>query len=162
MKPSITLLTTLLLAPLAACRSAAEEKAIPEVPVATAAGEKWERQARPLLESFNNVYQPCVAEVGGEWRSRMWFFGSATATGTPGVPSFDAIFHARSKDILNWEVYSQAEIWDRDMNPAKWAPVLHASERWFEEWHIGDPSIVRKDGKFHMAYSTTSKHFTEK
>jgi hypothetical protein len=75
MKPSITLLTTLLPVPFGACRSAAEEKAIPEVPVAAAAGEKWERQARPILENFNNMDQPCVAEVGGEWRYRMWFFG---------------------------------------------------------------------------------------
>ena len=143
----------------AASLSAAEEKAIPVVPVAAAAGEKWERQARPLLENFNNMYQPCVVEVGGEWRYRMWFFGWATALGNPGVPGCDAIFHARSKDLLTWEVYSQGTTWDHDMNPAKWVPVLHASERWFEEWHVGDPSVVMKDGKFHMAYSATSKPF---
>lgn len=25
--------------------------------------------------------------------------------------------------------------------------------------HVGDPSVVLKDGRFYMAYSATSKHF---
>jgi len=43
------------------------------------------------------------------------------------------------------------------MTPSKWAPVLHASGRWYEAWHVGDPSVVLHDGRFYMAYSATSK-----
>ena len=35
------------------------------------------------------------------------------------------------------------------------------SDTWYEAWHIGDPSVVQKDGKFYMAYSATSKSFGE-
>lgn len=128
----------------------------------TAAAEEegdWVRDPRPLLTNFNNMYNPCVVETDGDYRYKMWFFGWATGHANPGLPGCDAIFHARSKDLWQWEVYSKKNTWDRTMNPAKWAPVLFASERWYEAWHVGDPSVVLEDGRFHMAYSATSKHF---
>jgi len=127
--------------------------------VAATADGAWERDARPLLTNFNNMYNPCVVETGGEYRYKMWFFGWAADHANRGVPGCDAIFHARSRDLRTWEVYSTGDTWDRSMSPANWAPVLHASERWYEAWHVGDPSVVLKDGKFFMAYSATSKHF---
>ena len=124
------------------------------------ASETWERNRQPLLTNFNNMYNPCVLETGGEYRYTMWFFGWAVGpAGNPGVPGCDAIFCARSKDLRTWEVFSQGETWDRSMSPRRWVPVLHASERWYEAWHVGDPSVVRKDGRFYMAYSATSKPF---
>ena len=38
------------------------------------------------------------------------------------------------------------------MTPASWVPVLHASEQWFAAWHVGDPSVVLKDGRYYMVY----------
>jgi len=122
-------------------------------------GGNWQRDPRPLLTHFDNMYNPCVVETGGEHRFRMWFFGWATGHGNPDVPGCDAIFHARSKDLRNWEVHGKGESWDATMTPAKWAPVLHASDRWYEAWHVGDPSVVFRDDRFYMAYSATSKHF---
>jgi predicted GH43/DUF377 family glycosyl hydrolase len=125
------------------------------------AGQKWERDKRLLLTNFNNMYNPCVVETGGEYRFKMWFFGWAADHANPGIPGCDAIFHARSKDLKTWEVYSKDGRWDTTMTPAKWVPVLHASDRWYEAWHVGDPSVVMKDNKLYMAYSATSKHFGE-
>ena len=125
------------------------------------AATPWQRDRRPLLTNFDNMYSPCVVETGGEHRFRMWFFGWAAGHTNPGVPGADAIFHARSKDLRQWEVYSKGGAWDATMTPAKWAPVLHASERWYEAWHVGDPSVVLRDGRFYMAYSATSKHFSK-
>jgi hypothetical protein len=122
----------------------------------------WQRDSRNLLTNFNNMYNPCVVETDGEYRFKMWFFGWAAAQTNPGWPGCDAIFHARSKDLTTWEVYSENQTWDTTMNPKLWVPVLHASDRWYEAWHVGDPSVVLKDGKFHMAYSATSKHFSER
>ena len=119
----------------------------------------WQRNGRNLLTNFNNMYNPCVVETGGEYRFKIWFFGWATGTANPGIPGADAIYYARSKDLENWEVYSKDGSWDATMNPEKWGPVLHASERWYEAWHVGDPSVVLKNGKFFIAYSATSKHF---
>ena len=48
------------------------------------------------------------------------------------------------------------------MNPRLWAPVLHASDKWYEAWHTGDPSVTIKDGMFYMAYSATSRHFSKR
>lgn len=123
--------------------------------------QDWERDPRPLLTNFNNMYNPCVVETPGEYRYKMWFFGWAVDHIHPEFPGCDAIFHARSKDLRNWEVYSKDNTWDVTMTPAKWTPVLHASDNWFEAWHVGDPSVVLKDGKFHMVYSATSKHFSQ-
>ena len=128
---------------------------------AAALSGEWEREERPLLTNFNNMYGPCVVETGGEYRFKMWFFGWSAAHGNPGIPGCDAIFHARSKDLKNWEVYSRGKTWDKTMDPSLWVPVLHAGERWYEAWHVGDPSVVMKDGEFFMAYSATSRHFGE-
>jgi len=119
----------------------------------------WQRVKGDLLWNFNNMYNPCVVETGGEYRFKMWFFGWAAEGRNPDVPGCDAIYHARSRDLRKWEVYSKEGKWDATMTPAKWGPVLHASDRWYEAWHVGDPSVVRKDGKFYMAYSATSRHF---
>lgn len=119
------------------------------------------KRQHSLLTNFNNMYNPCVVETGGEYRYKMWFFGWAADHTNKNILGCDAIFHARSKDLRSWEVYSNGDTWDATMDPAKWAPVLHASERWYEAWHVGDPSVVFKDGKYYMAYSATSKHFAK-
>ncbi len=120
--------------------------------VAAAPAAEWERDKRDLLTNFANMYNPCVVETGGDYRYRMWFFGWAVGPiGNPGVPGCDAIFCARSKDLLTWEVFSRGDAWDNTMTPAKWAPVLHAGDRWYEAWHVGDPSVVLKEGRLYMA-----------
>jgi len=130
-------------------------------PVCFPAEGGWQRDPTPLLTNFDNMYQPCVVEVGGAHRFRMWFFGWATAMGNPDVPGCDAVFHARSNDLKTWEVYAVDGRWDDTMSPSKWVPVLYASDRWYEAWHVGDPSVVLLDGRFYMAYSATSKPLGE-
>ncbi|MBM4093479.1 MAG: hypothetical protein FJ276_29325 [Planctomycetes bacterium] len=129
------------------------------VPVAD--GESgWQRDSAPLLTNFNNMYNPCVVETGGEWRYRMWFFGWSAKHGNEDMGwGCDAIFHARSRDLRAWEVWCGEDRWDATMDPALWRPVLHASGRWYDSWHNGDPSVVLEDGTFFMAYSATSKPF---
>jgi len=124
--------------------------------------DKWHRDKTPLITNFNNMYQPCVVETGGEYKYKMWFFGWATGMINPDIPGADAIFHARSKDLKEWEIYSKNGKWDTTMNPNKWEPVLYAGTNWYETWHTGDPSVVLKDGKFYMAYSSTSKTFEKR
>ena len=48
------------------------------------------------------------------------------------------------------------------MDPNKWIPVLHEGGRWYEDWHVGDPSVVFVAGKYYMAYSATSKPFSKR
>lgn len=149
MKRRITLMLLALSGPLGIA-SAADEPAN--------AAASWQRETAPLLWGFNNMYNPCVVEVGGEWRYRMWFFGWAAKHANAGMGwGCDAIFHARSRDLRTWEVWRGNEQWDAQIKPESWRPVLHASERWYDSWHNGDPSVVLEKGRFYLAYSATSK-----
>lgn len=122
----------------------------------------WERVGRDLLWNFDNMYQPCVVEFPGEtYRYRMWFMGWSHGHSNPRWPGSDAIFHARSKDLLEWEVYAGDAGWDSAMDPERWFPVIHAGDRPYDEWHNGDPSVVFRNGRYYMAFSATSKPFTE-
>jgi hypothetical protein len=152
---------TRLRAHVAVCLAPALGLALSASPVCFPAEGEWQRDPMPLLTNFDNMYQPCVVEVGGAHRFRMWFFGWATAMGNPDVPGCDAVFHARSNDLKTWEVYAGDGRWDDTMSPSKWVPVLYASDRWYEAWHVGDPSVVLHDGRFYMAYSATSKPLGE-
>lgn len=118
----------------------------------------WERISGNLLWGFCNMYQPCVLETPNDaYRYKMWFFGWAADLGNSAFPGCDAIFHARSKDLQTWEVYAGNGEWDREMKPERWIPVVHASEKRYDEYHNGDPSVVYKDGCYYLAYSATSK-----
>lgn len=119
---------------------------------------RWERIPGDLLWNFGNMYQPCVRTVvDKEYPWRMWFFGWAFEDCNPGVPGCDSIYLARSKDLKRWEVYAGNMGWDNNMDPKYWVPVLAADEREYGSWHLGDPSVVIRDGKYFMAYSSTSK-----
>jgi len=64
----------------------------------------WQRDPAPLLWGFSNMYNPCVVEIGGAWRYRMWFFGWSAGHANEGLGwGCDAIFHARSHDLKTWK-----------------------------------------------------------
>ena len=122
----------------------------------------WERHTGSVLDGFMHAYQPCIVETNdAEYPYRMWFFGWISELCNPEYPGCDAIYHARSKDLDNWEVYCKDGSWDSKKNHKKWASVLYSSENekanFYDTWHSGDPSVVLKDGIYYMAYSATSK-----
>ena len=125
--------------------------------------DRWQRSQEDLIWNFHNMYQPCVIELPDTpFPYLMWFFGWATADGNPDIPGCDAIYHARSKDLKTWEIWCGDDQWDTEMNPELWAPVLAASERYYDAWHNGDPSVVYRDGRYYMAYSATSEPYHKK
>jgi len=122
----------------------------------------WQRSDESLVWGFANMYQPCVRELPNEvYRYKMWFFGWASADMNPDYPGCDAIFHARSKDLKAWEIYAGEDGWDTSMNPKVWAPVMWPDQKFYDEWHNGDPSVVYHNSRYYMAFSSTSKTFTE-
>lgn len=120
---------------------------------------EWERLRIDILTG-NHLYNPHVVHVPGEeYEFKMWFFGWPHADTNPGYPGADAIFHARSKDLNNWEVWTGGG-WDATGNTGLWVPVLHSSStgpgdpnHYYDGDHCGDPSVVKKDGVYYMAYS---------
>ncbi len=114
---------------------------------------EWERPRIDIL-SGNHLYNPhIIQEAGEEYEFKMWFFGWPDQDINPGYPGADAIFHARSKDLDNWEVWTGSG-WDVTGNTAQWVPVIVSETEIFDEDHSGDPSVVKKDGTYYMAYST--------
>jgi len=89
-----------------------------------------------------------------------WFFGWASEICNPLYDGCDAIFAARAPKIDGpWEVYSGTQNgifqWDKTMTPSKWVPVIDGGDNIFDEWHTGDPSVIRVDGTYYMAYSAS-------
>lgn len=124
---------------------------------------RWTRSQKDLIHGFRNMYQPCVLEVPDTaYPYRMWFFGWAVEDTNPDISGCDAIYHARSKDLQVWEIYMGERGWDAGMKPETWVPVLTASDRYYDAWHNGDPSVVLRNGKYYMAYSATSKPYFKK
>ena len=120
----------------------------------------WERPCVDLIKNFDDMYQPCVVATPGDpagYGYKMWFFGWAVTdcNKDKGTSGCDAIFHARSKDLVRWEIYAGPSGWDTTMNPKLWVPVITADNKPYDDWHNGDPSVVFHDGRFHMALSAT-------
>lgn len=139
-------------------------------PVRLDESKGWKRTEQNLITNFYSMYQPEVVYVP-EWDTPggypyiMWFFAwsynqeNDPQGNYPGYPGGDAIFCARAQELEGpWEVYSQnystgAFFWDEKQNPYLWYPVITCQDKWYDSWHVGDPSVVYKDGMFYMAYS---------
>lgn len=118
----------------------------------------FERFAEPVLSNFHNIYgpKPLREQLPGceGYPYHMYLMGWTTADSNPGYFGSDAIFLARGKDLFHWEVFAGEDGWDASMDPAKWVPVVTATPAWHDNWHNGDPSVVKKGGLYHMAYSS--------
>ena len=119
-------------------------------------------------------------DVEGGYHYMMWFFAwsynqendpkltegykGLKTEGEDGQYGGDATFCARAKSLEGpWEVYSNKGnkngqpdefYWDTQMNPFYWYPVIMCDDTWYNSWHIGDPSVVYKDGTLYMALSS--------
>jgi len=118
----------------------------------------FERFPEPLLWNLHNIYgpQPLREQLPGceGYPYHMYLMGWAAADSNPGYYGSDAIFLARGKDLFHWEVFAGEGKWDTTMDPSTWVPVITPTPAWYDNWHNGDPSVVKKDGVYYMAYSS--------
>lgn len=92
-------------------------------------------EAEPFLRGA-----PCVVVEGGELR--MWYVSSLRWTLEPEGPRYwVAIFHARSRDGVHWDV---------DATPC----LAPASE---DEYAVGRPWVVNAGGRYRMWFSVRSR-----
>jgi beta-xylosidase len=91
----------------------------------------------------------------------MWFFGWANADNNPyrGKPIGDAVYHARSRDLLVWEVYAGRGAdgtprWVGSDREGLYEPVVSALDPGFDGAIAGDPSVVYRNGRYWMAFSS--------
>lgn len=125
---------------------------------------QWDVPAsRTVLGGFHNLYNANVIAVpDAEWPWRMWFFGWAAADSNPtsdGGHLGDAIYHARSRDLRSFEVYAGKTpggepIWDATQDAAAWVPVIKGGDTIWDNMAQGDPSVVLRNGVYHMALSS--------
>lgn len=132
--------------------------------------DDWYRSEDDLITNFYSMYQPEVVYVeewddGENYPYLMYFFAWAYTHENdpegdyPGYPGGDAIFMARAKAVEGpWEIYAVdratgINYWDTQQDPETWEPIIVCQNQWYDSWHVGDPSVVYKDGVFYMAYS---------
>jgi len=121
----------------------------------------WERNGKNVIYGFRNMYQLEVVDDPDDvaYPFKGWFFGWMVEDGNPGFPGCDAICAARAKALGGpWEIFAGEGKWDSQMKPETWKPVVTARDKFFDEWHNGDPSVVKLGGKYYMAYSSTGKN----
>lgn len=122
----------------------------------------WRASRETLLGPHHNLYNPCVVRVPDRrWPYRMWYFGWACADNNPvrGRPIGDAIYHARSSDMRRWEVYAGrtedgGARWVASDRPELFEPVVSGLDPGFGDAIAGDPSVVYRKGRYHMAFSS--------
>ncbi|HOV34234.1 MAG TPA: hypothetical protein PLX23_12825 [Candidatus Hydrogenedens sp.] len=122
--------------------------------------ELWHKNYKDILSGFGNMYNFHVLyEPDTDYPFKAWFFGWAVKDCNANVTDFkgcDAIFAARAKQIDGpWEVYKGNNSWDNTGNPELWGPLFSPTGTYFDEWHNGDPSVIKVNGKYYMAYSAT-------
>lgn len=120
----------------------------------------WRRSYRNILYHFDDMYNFRVLYVpGAAYPYKAWFFGWAVEDCNRNIPAnhgCDAILSARAKLVKGpWEVYAGGGKWDATMSPSRWVPVLTADHTYYDQWHNGDPSVVKVGNRYYMAYSST-------
>ncbi len=120
----------------------------------------WQ-QGSDVLTGFWNMYQFHVLYDPTEpvYPFMAWFFGWSVEDCNRHLKGFtgcDAIFAARSRTIEGpWEVYCGEGKWDLSQNPRLWRPIFSPRDLPYDQWHNGDPSVVKVGRRFYMAYSAT-------
>jgi len=128
--------------------------------------DQWEQVGDKLLTNFLNMYNLHILEEAGDkaYPFKGWFFGWTVDICNSNLPGCDSIYAARASSLTGpWEVYSGDDeqgraTWDSTMTPARWAAVIAGGKRDFHNLHNGDPSVIRKDGKYHMLYSSSGNN----
>lgn len=124
----------------------------------------WQPFGGDLLYNFVNMYNLHIVATpeNKNYPYFGWFFGWAADPCNEKFSGCDAIFAARAPKLEGpWEVYAGddektgAAKWDATMNPKLWFAVVSADNKFYDTWHNGDPSVVRVNGLYHMAYSST-------
>lgn len=131
-------------------------------------GSAYYKNEKNILTGFYNLYHPTIVKVDDKiYPYRMFIMGWAANSSNYGWPGCDATFLMRGKNLQEWEIYCkenrlpESRSWWEKVdssgnapNLAKWAPVLYANpDNWFDNWHVGDASVVYKEGTYYLAYS---------
>lgn len=116
----------------------------------------WEGNEAPILSGFTNLYNCEVLQVDdADYPYRLWIFGETTSQADNPHRGYDSIYHGRGKTLTEWEMYCGEGEWDKTQNPELWVPVLYRDGlKNYDSVHNGDPSVVYREGRYYMAFSS--------
>ena len=125
--------------------------------------DEWEQVGDKLITNFINMYNLHINHEPDdvEYPFKGWFFGWVKDQCNEGYAGCDAIYAAKSKTLTGpWLVYSGDNLdgsakWTTDKFIDQWVPVLAGGPNNYDNWHNGDPSVIRHNDLYYMAYSAT-------
>ena len=109
---------------------------------------KYFSPAIEILSGYKHLYNPDIHRINnnGNYFYRMYIFGWFNTICNQGFPGCDAIFMLDSEELTRWEIKQKKDTWK---------PILSAGNNIWNQWHIGDPSVLQIDNMHVMAYSSS-------
>lgn len=125
--------------------------------------ENWKQVGDKLITNFVNMYNLHINHEpqDNEYPYKGWFFGWVIDQCNEGYTGCDAIYAAKANSITGpWLVYSGSypdgsQKWTDDNSIEQWVPVITGGINNYDNWHNGDPSVVKYKGTYYMVYSAT-------
>lgn len=118
----------------------------------------------PILTGFGNMYNGKIIEdpADKQFPYKIWFFGWSFTDCNRHVTNIgcDAIFFGKSKNLFDWQIFAGKDLIGRSLFVSKdqvkrWMPVFTARDKFFDQWHNGDPSVQKIGDLYYMVYSIT-------
>lgn len=124
---------------------------------------EWKQVGDKLITNFQNMYNLHInyEPEDSDYPYKGWFFGWVKDQCNPGYEGCDAIYAAKSKSLTGpWLIYSGdkndgSPKWTTHESIEKWVPVIAGGPTNYDNWHNGDPSVVKHKDIYYMAYSAT-------
>jgi len=123
----------------------------------------WKQVGDKLITNFQNMYNLHINHEpdDSDYPYKGWFFGWVKDQCNEGYAGCDAIYAAKSKSLTGpWLIYSGnnsdgSQKWTNDDSIEEWVPVIAGGINNYDNWHNGDPSVVKYKDTYYMAYSAT-------
>ena len=102
-----------------------------------------------VMDGLYHLYNPDILQVRSPPSAvyRMYLFGWGSDICNSALPGCDAIFHLHSDQLDNWPAATHPT--------PRLQPTLFAGDDYWNQWHIGDPSIIAVSGTYFASFSTS-------
>ncbi len=104
-----------------------------------------------VMNDFLNLYNPDIIKINNSSSShyRMYIFGWPYDFCNQDLPGCDSIFFIESSNLEFWSITTS----DNSNLSSPLKLTLSPGTRYWDEWHVGDPSVIKINDSYFMAYS---------
>lgn len=113
--------------------------------------------SKTVLDDLYHLYNPDIVRIDAEPAPlyRMYLFGWARDVCNSGLPGCDAIFYGHSTQLDDWHGLSKPDPGGESALGIHLRPTLTAGTEFWNQWHIGDPSVIRVGELYFASFSTS-------